>query len=183
MANDRSRTGTAGTFYVAAQLAQRGWDAAPTLANAPRTDLVAQHGETQQLIAVQCKTSNSMSFILGKGCESPSAPGRNEWYVLTALGDIAERPSFYVIPRNLVAAYLFIGHRAWLAGTTRTGKPRNDSPMRNINAHEMEPFRERWDLLLESPDAVPHWLPDWAFDWLPTIGLPEGHPGLLRPAR
>jgi hypothetical protein len=182
MAKDRARVGAAGTFETAAQLAHRGWDVGLTYGNAPRTDLVAQHETTKRVIAVQCKTSTGdQDFLLSIGCESPSPPGRDEWFALINAFGPDERPTFYLMPRNVVAAYLFITHRVWLRGTKKDGSPRNESTMRNVHRAEADPYRERWDLL-EGPTAdVPYWLPEAVFDWEPAIGLPAGHPGITKP--
>jgi hypothetical protein len=178
-----SRTGAAGAFYTAAQLAQRGWDASLTVGNAPRTDIVAQHSGHQRLIAVQCKASTgAQDFILGKSCEVTSPPGRDEWFVLINLLSADKRPVFYVMPRNVVAAYLYVGHRAWLRGTKRDGSPRNDNDTRNIERAVAAPYRERWDLMEAAADRAPAWLPDPLFAWSQHIGLPAGHPGLAVPS-
>jgi hypothetical protein len=179
---DTSRTGAAGAFHTAAQLAQRGWDASLTLGNAPRTDIVAQHGAGQRLVAIQCKASNGGSgFSLSAGCEATSAPGRDEWFVLITLWDADRRPDFYVVPRNIVAAYIFVGHRAWLTGTSKAGAPHKDSTRRDVERGAVSLYQERWDLLDGSAANVPYWLPDWVFEWAPRTGLPPGHPGLRKP--
>lgn len=182
MRANTSRTGAAGAFYTAAQLAQRGWDASLTLGNAPRTDIVAQNATHQRLIAVQCKTSTGVAdFVLSKGCEAPSPRGRDEWFVLVTLRDADVRPDFYIVPRNVAAAYVYIGHRTWLRGAKPDGGKRVDTTMRNLELRVAAPYRERWDLLNHPADAAPHWLPDWVFEWEPHIGLPPGHPGLIKP--
>lgn len=182
MPSKTARVGAAGTFYAAAQLAQHGWDAGLTFGNAPRTDIVAQHAETQRTIAVQCKTSSGgRGFLLNRGCEAPSPPGRDEWFVLINVHEPTSRPDFYVMPRNVVAAYTYIGHRAWLTGSKRDGTQRRDSTMRGLDFADAAPYREAWTLLDEPTDRAPHWLPGWVFDWEPRIGLPPAHPGIIRP--
>jgi hypothetical protein len=177
-----ARTGSAGAFYVSAQLAQRGWDTSLTIGNTPRTDVLAQHATHQRLVAVQCKTSTgSQDFVLSVGCESPSPPGRDEWFVLTTLGEPEVRPEFYVVPRNVISAYLHVGHRAWLRGTAKDGSPRRDNSMRNVELKMIQGYRERWDLMDGAASDVPHLLPAWVFAWEPHTGLPEGHPGIVPP--
>lgn len=90
-----SRIGAAGTFYAAAQLAERHWDASPTLGNTPRTDIVAQHAHSQRLIAVQCKaTTGKKTFLLNKGCESPARPRRDEWFALSPFAGLIHGQTF-----------------------------------------------------------------------------------------
>lgn len=182
MAKSNARVGAAGTFETAAQLAHRGWDVGLTYGNTPRTDLIAQHAETKRVIAVQCKASTgNQDFILSVGCESASPPDRDEWFVLVNLFGVERSPTFYVMPRDVVAAYLYISHRVWLKGTKADGGARNDNPVRNVHRAEAEPYRERWGLMQESAANVPYWLPDPIFDWEPHIGLPAGHPGIAKP--
>jgi len=182
MASNTSRVGAAGAFDTAAQLAQRGWDASLTTGNTPRTDILAQHAETQRTIAVQCKTTTGdWDFMLSKGCEATSPSGRDEWFVLVNLLGFDVRPRFFVMPRNVVAAYVYIGHRVWLKGSAANGAPHKDSTMRKVERDIATPYLERWDLMEKPAEEVPYWLPDAVFEWEPQIGLPEGHPGLVRP--
>ena len=184
MASDRSRIGAAGAFHTAAELARRGWEASLTYGNAPRTDIVAQHADQQRLIAVQCKTaSGGQAFMLSRTCEAPSPAGRDEWFVLVALGLPDERPSFFVMPRRAVSAYVFISHRVWLSGTKSDGSPRSDSSVRNIERTVAEPYRERWDLMEAGADDAPVILPAFIFQHAGATGLPPRHPGLPDPPR
>jgi hypothetical protein len=178
-----SRTGSAGAFHTSPQLAQRRWDASLTLGNAPRTDILAQHAESQRLIAVQCKTSTgNQDFILKASCETPAPLGRDEWFVFVTLWPPDRRPDFYVMPRNVVAAYLYVGYHSWLTGPKRDGTPRRENDTRNVELLVAEPYRERWDLLEQPADTAPCWLPDWVFEREPHTGLPSGHPGITVPA-
>lgn len=185
MRTDMAQTGAAGAYYTAAQLSQRGWAASLTVGNMPRTDLVAQEmGPSARLIAVQCKAANAGgSFQVGLRGELPSPPGSNEWYVFIELFEPDRRPSFYVVPRNVVAAFAWVGHRAWLTGTRRDGSPRRNGSMRSIQAHEFAAYREQWDLLDAPADEAPYMLPEWFFGWLddPRVGLPDEHPGITNP--
>lgn len=143
---------------------------------------MAQHAESQRLIAVQCKaTETSQGFLLSIGCEAPSPPDRDEWFILVRLQGPDQRPDFYVVPRNVTAAYIYVGHRAWLTGSSKSGKPHQNTSMRVVEERAVAQYRERWDLLLEPADGVPYWLPEWVFGWVEETGLPEGHPGLSPP--
>lgn len=182
MASGSARIGAAGEFYVAAQLAEHGWDASLTIGNTPRTDLIAQHHLHQTLIAVQSKaTTGNQTFLLSQGCESPSPSARNEWFILVALRGPSTRPDFFVVPRNVVAAYVYVGHQAWLTAPAKNGKPHKPNSMRNLEQRAAKYYQERWDLLERPSDLVPYWLPDWVFHWGSQTGLPPGHPGLVRP--
>jgi hypothetical protein len=162
-------------------LALQGWDASPTPGNTPRTDILAQHHEHQTLIAVQCKTKSGKGyFLLNEGCESPSLPGRNEWFVLVALNG-QELPDFYIVPRNVIAAYLHVSYRSWLDVPAKNGEPHKENTMRNVEVETVHCYRGRWELLEQPAESAPHWLPTWVFDWGDEHGLPDGIPALVRP--
>lgn len=174
-------TGAAGAYAVASVLAQYYWAPSMTVGNMPRTDIVAQHLQTNRLIAVQCKTASPGGVVqIGQRGEHPAALGANEWYVCVELRDAASRADFYVVPRNVIAAFVWVNHRAWLAGTKKDGTARKDSNMRNCQFAEIAAYRERWELLHQEAVDVPYWVPDWFFDEAKTHGLPPGHPGIVR---
>lgn len=179
MAGGLTRTGlvgAAGEYHVAAQLSQRGWLATITIKNSPGTDVLAQHADNGKLVAIQCKTTaGSAHWVLAAKDEKRSE--RNDaWYVLVSLKGTMERPDFYVLPRNHIAAFLYVGHRNWLRSPGRSGKPHQDNPMRNIDPSYVEAYKEDWDALLEATSARNYAPPAWFFQHLPDIGLPPGHP-------
>ena len=110
---DRALTGAAGEFFVAGELARRGWRPSITPRGVERTDVLAQHSETGRLVAVQIKTATTKVFRLGLKDEQP-ARAPNEWYVLVALGEATARPRYFVLPTNVVAGWLYVDHRVWL---------------------------------------------------------------------
>lgn len=184
MKGKSSRTGTIGTFYTAAELARHGWETTLTLGNALRTDIFAQHGENHLLIGVQCKTRNDDSppwFRLSITSEDPSPAGQNEWFVFIRLRGLVERPIFYVMPRDVVAAYLYLSHRIWLTGTKPDGTPRVGDDQRNVEYSIAEPYHERWDLLEKPAAETSAWLPKEMFPWVKHLPLPAGHPELVEP--
>lgn len=74
----------------------------------------------------------------------------------------------------MAAAYVFVGHRAWLTVPGKNGKPHQPNTMRDVEQRAMRYCRERWDLLELPAESVPCWLPDWVFDWAEQVGLPTG---------
>lgn len=174
-----SQTGAAGEFYVAAQLSQRGWAASVLSGNAPRTDILAQHAGTGTTISVQSKAANGGGdFQVGVKGEIPSKPGQAEWFVFVALSSPDTRPDYYVVPRNVIAAYAWCNHQVWIKEPAKDGKPHQDNSMRNIAQEYLVGYKERWDDLLQPPDSVPYILPDWFWRWVQKVGLPAGHPGI-----
>ena len=144
-----NETGAAGVFAVCAQLAQRGWFASPTLGNTPRTDILAQVGDSLRPAAIQVKTKSEHSKDFRPSVSGYSAPDANEWAILVALSedDVAD---FFVMPRDhLVAAV-----RAF--DNTKGGQT-------FLGPQEFESYRGNWDLLEE-----PSWKADWGMlrDWI-----------------
>jgi hypothetical protein len=84
-------------------------------------------------IGVQSKAANGGGdFQVGVKGEIPSKPGQAEWFIFVGLGSSDTRPEFFIVPRNVIAAFAWCSHRAWIKGTSRDGKPHKDNSMRNI---------------------------------------------------
>jgi len=95
-----------------------------------------------------------------------------------SLGAVAERPRFFIVPTNVVAALLFVGHRAWLSMPKKDGSPRKDSAIRAISNDQIEPYEEAWSLLDAPAHEAPIVVPPWVLEHgRSEIGWPEGHPG------
>jgi hypothetical protein len=156
---DRALTGAAGEFFVAGELARRGWRPSITPRGVERTDVLAQHSESGHVVALQVKTATTNVFRLSGKDEQPSqAP--NEWYVLVALGEADARPRYFIFPTDVVAGWLYVDHRVWLEGMKRDGTPRKDTPIRALRISEIDAvYEEAWDLLSAPADDAPIHLP------------------------
>lgn len=176
--SDTQLTGSAGEFLVAGELARREWVPSITPRGIERTDILAQHSGTADVIAIQVKTANpGYAFRLGKKAEAP-AKQWTEWFVFVALRELKQRPRFFVVPTDIVAALTYVGHRAWLKEPKKDGSPRKDSSIRAIDPGQIDAYEERWDLLEHPADEAPVWTPDWVIErGNSDIGWPEGHRG------
>src|SRR2546423_9273637 len=114
-------------------------------------------------------------WVLGIKDETPS-DRTDSWYILVALRGQTERPDFYVIPRNHVAAYLYVGHRNFLRKPGRGGRPHQDGPRRTMFALDIQAYKEDWGALLKPTSERPYALPDWVAKYAPVLGLPPGGP-------
>jgi hypothetical protein len=148
----RNITGATGEYHVAAELSRRGWLATVTIKNSPDTDVLAQKPASELLVAIQTKTSSGSRFMLNKKDEVPSKRD-GQWFVLVALRDERERPSFYVVPRDHVAAMVYLSHREWLTTRGSHGQVRNETPTRSLKQAELAGYLECW-CLLEGPTAT-----------------------------
>lgn len=153
-------TGAAGEYYVAAELSRLGWSASITPKGVQRSDVLAQHVETRTVVAIQVKTARAgTNFRLNKKLELPAGE-ENEWIALVALRESAARAEFYIVPRNVVAAFIYVDHRVWLATPGKGGQPHKDNEQRNIDVSDVAAYRDRWDLLLRPTSEAPCALPD-----------------------
>jgi hypothetical protein len=170
-------TGAAGEYFVAAELSLRGWLATVTIKNSPGTDILAQKPVTGAMVAIQTKTASfGNKFQLHRKAETPTT-ARNEWYVLVKLHEERTRPTFYVVPRNIVAGAAYAQHREWLSKSRRDGKPRMDTDKRVMIPAEFSGYEDRWDLLDHPADEAPLLIGAWYAECVRDFGLPNGHPG------
>ena len=101
--------------------------------------------------------------------------------MLIALNAPTQRPDFFIVPRNVAAAYIYVAHVVWMNSASKSGEPRKENDERDIEPPAVKYYRERWDVLERPSDEVPYWLPDWVFKWAPLTGLPPRHPGVVEP--
>ena len=138
--------GVAGEYFVAAELSRRGHIASITLRNTRGIDIVATNKDATKTVTIQCKTSRKKrrQWILGEKSEAFFT--ENHFYVLVELGGESERPSYHVVPSQIVAATIKKRHSDWLHSPSASGKPRKDSQIRNFS-DKSNAYLERWDLL------------------------------------
>jgi hypothetical protein len=170
-------TGAAGEYFVAAELSLRAWLATVTIKNAPGTDILAQKLGTGTTIAIQTKTANEgNNFQLSAKCEIPSS-ALNQWFVFVKLHGIGTRPSFFIVPRNVVAGAVYAQHKEHLSRPGKSGKPHKDSTLRIIRARYIMGYEDRWDLLEAPTTDAPLLIDPYYSAFVETFGLPENHPG------
>ena len=145
-APSRGYAGAAGEYAVASELSRRGWLASVTLANSPEVDVLAWHGETRELVAIQVKTASPGRKAFQLKTEHEEAiDGQHQWFAFVRLHpDPLERPTFHLVPRNVVAAILY-GVRA---DAERRGK--KVGSWRNFLTEWVPSHEEAWDAL-EAP--------------------------------
>jgi hypothetical protein len=170
-------TGTAGEYFVAAELSLRGWLATVTIKNAPGIDVLAKHPKSGQTASIQVKTTSKPSgrFILSAKDEE-LARGEDEWYVFVALKPLGERADFYVVPRNVVAGFVYCAYREWHSQPDRYGNLRRHVTTRDMQAAQLGRYQEEWSLLeapaSDAPFRGPDWWPELADRWPRSAGYP-----------
>jgi hypothetical protein len=183
-------TGAAGEYFAAAELSARGWIATISVRGAPATDVLAQHAQTGRLIAVQTKTAgpgmtdfqlrgSTKADLDADGHRIPLgdeilAKGDNEWFVFVGLKELRERPDYFVVPRNLVAVVIYSKH-VHLTGTPKKGGgERAGAAHRLLRRKDLEPYRDQFQLLLDSSYQAPWHVPDYLLEAVAAVGGPPG---------
>lgn len=139
-------SGVAGEYFVAAELARRGFVATLTLRNTRGIDILASNPDSTRSVGIQVKTSQykSASWLATKKVEESSL-ARNLFFVFVNLNDMSQ-PSYYIVPRRVVVQSMKANHEAWLSKPRRDGQPRKDTAMRMFRDPKGK-YRDRWDLL------------------------------------
>ena len=137
--------GTAGEYFVAAELSRLGYVASITLRNVRGIDILVSNVDATQSVGIQVKTNqgSEKEWILSKKAESEIA--ENLFYIFVNLNG-GSMPEYHIVPRNIVAKYVRETHQKWLKTPGRGGRSHVDSPVRKFADQERQ-FLGRWDLL------------------------------------
>lgn len=177
-------TGTIGEHFACSMLARHGWAPALTRDGLARTDILAvQTTGDRRAIEVQVKSIRSSAakpdWPLGTNSQAIALNGR-EWFVFVLIDPNPTGPMrTFVVPRDHVAAAVWIEHQHWL---TEPGVPagKRNTPLSNARSSltAFVGYEDRWELLLESAYDAPVLLPTefrkHAQD--SRVGLPPAHP-------
>ena len=139
------QSGIAGEYFVAAELARRGFVASLTLRNTRGIDILASDPKAKRSIAIQVKATQGDhdSWLVGKIAKDELAS--NMFFVFVSMNGL-EAPKYYVVPKREVARYTEARHAEWLSGKKRDGSRRKDTAMRKF-ADQDGKYLGRWDLL------------------------------------
>jgi hypothetical protein len=183
-------TGAAGEYFAAAELSAHGWIATISVRGAPVTDVLAQHAETHRLIAVQTKAAGpGMTDFQLRGSTKTNVDaagnriplrdeipdkGDNEWFVFVGLKEPGERPDYFVVPRNVVAVLIYAVHVHRARMPKKGGGERAGAAHRRLRRRELEPYRDQFQLLLDSSRQAPWHVPDHFLEAVAVVGGPPG---------
>jgi len=151
--------GTAGVYFVASQLAARGFHAAVTFGNAPYVDLLVSLPDASASVSVQVKTAvrafrtkgrgpnkvaDHYEWAIGQHSAQHHSPGL--FFALVDLKGVSERlPDVFVVPSEVVAQYF---DRPYFKDSSKRlwwrYHPRYES---------MQQYRNNWDLLKDFLDS------------------------------
>ncbi len=171
----------AGEHFVCAALAQLEWAPSLTREGLTRTDILAVHTRSREMIEVQVKAMREVrrpAWPLGRKGLVGDESGR-EWYVFVLLpADVTRRPRCWVLPRDHVSAATWIAHESWRTSPgVPPGKRNAGVESARVAQDNLVRYEERWDLLGQPTCDVPVLLPEWMRAQISNVdvGLPDGH--------
>jgi hypothetical protein len=128
----RIATAIAGEFFVAGELARRGWIVTLTAKNTPVVDILASRVEGDVHARIQVKT-RTIAYRYAHRVGKLRLAGQRDFIVLVDLRRENESPLYWIIPATKA---LSLVHNE------------------QIRTREIDEFLDRWDLL-EKPERVP----------------------------
>lgn len=143
--NTKINTGNAGEFFVAGELARRGFTVALPTAKVEDIDLLAMNPLTFKTFAIQVKTNKKGNDHWLLTNKNESLQNSRLYYVFVDLNE-TESPRYHIVPSARVAKDISTRHKNWLATPGKNGKKHNDSPVRKfVDAGNQ--YEGRWELL------------------------------------
>ena len=139
------QSGVAGEYFVAAELARRGYVASLTLRNTRGIDILASNANASCSVGIQVKATQGDHHSWLVSAADAATGASNLFYVFVSMNGL-ETPRYYVVPRRDVDRYADAFHRKWLAGRKRDGSSRKDTNMRKF-ADPAGKYLNAWHLL------------------------------------
>lgn len=146
------QSGVAGEYFVAAELARRGYVASLTLRNTRGIDVLASSADATRNVAIQVKATQGDHDSWLVNAKDAKSAATNLFYVFVSMRGLKE-PRYYIVPRRDVVRYAEANHRRWLAGRKRDGSARKDTPMRKFADPEGK-YLGAWHLLGLEPERA-----------------------------
>jgi hypothetical protein len=140
--------GTAGTYYVMAQLAAGGYHASCTFGNAPRVDILVAAEDGHKSLSIQVKTARDarrlknneviqLQWTLGWKAAKQSYENLIYTFVDLKSLSLSEIPDVYIIPSGWVQEYCapWVDEVKWVRF--------------HVSPDEVELFKNKWNLIAE----------------------------------
>jgi hypothetical protein len=128
-------SGSAGTYFVAAELSRKGYIATLTVRNAPGIDLLVANKAATRSVSIQVKTNQDSHRAWLLDAKAETLIGEHYLYVFVNLNRLLA-PSYHIVESAIVAEYCQRFHREWLAGAKRDGTARKDTNVREFHDPE-----------------------------------------------
>jgi hypothetical protein len=145
MSLSTNESGVAAEFFVAAELAKRGFYVSPTLKNTKAVDILIVDEELQNFLLIQVKASQGKKeWKLTEKAENLISP--KLFYIFYLFDDGNGKSEFHIVPSKDVAEYIKSNHKKYLSEPKKNGEERKDTSMRAFRDEENK-YLDRWDLL------------------------------------
>ena len=138
-------TGSAGEYFVAAELSRRGVVAALTMSGTDAFDILAVN-KAGRSYSIQVKTTQyekKLRWLLSSKDEKPKA----NFYVFVNLNGTEKQPDYYIMPATEVADAIKEEHETWLATPKRDGTAHKPINMRQIILDPQDASKGKWELI------------------------------------
>lgn len=138
-------TGSAGEYFVAAELSRRGVVAALTMSGTDAFDILAVN-KAGCSCSIQVKTTQyekKLRWLLRSKDENPKA----NFYVFVNLNGTEKQPDYYIMRATEVAAAIKEEHETWLATPKRDGTAHKPINMRQIILDQQDKSKDSWYLI------------------------------------
>lgn len=138
-------TGSAGEYFVAAELSRRGVVAALTMSGTDAFDILAVN-KAGDSYSIQVKTTQyekKLRWLLSSKDEKPKA----DFYVFVNLNGTEKPPDYYIMPATEVAAAIKEEHETWLTTPKRDGTAHKPINMRQIILDQQDKSKDSWYLI------------------------------------
>lgn len=139
-------SGTAGEYFVAAQLSRLGHIASINLKNTKGVDILVMNDSGTRQVMIQVKTNqgSERTWMLTKKADTLKQD--HLFYVFVNLNGVRAMPEFFIVPSKVVAEYGLHDHLTWLKTPGKKGQPHKDNSIR-IFRDEVMAYRDQWDTL------------------------------------
>ena len=107
--------------------------------------MLASNADATKSVGIQVKTCQGIEPVWLMNVKAEADSAENLFYVFVCLPERSV-PSFYVVPRDVVAKQVRESHRQWLATPGRGGRQHRDNPNRKFGDPKGD-YKDRWDLL------------------------------------
>lgn len=144
MNKDKINIGVSGEYFVAAELARRGFSATLTMKNTKFYDVLVIDNNGKQY-ALQVKTLKGSNKKWPLNVKNENIKDNNVFYVFVCLNGL-ENPDYYIVPSKVVAKQIHRNHIEWLKAKGKNGQVHNDSKLRNFTIND-EKYHNAWNLI------------------------------------
>jgi hypothetical protein len=159
---DKGYRGDASQFFVAGELCRRELVAVVTLGNCPNTDILVSNSSGTHFAHVQVKTFVPGNRTVSVGRKSERDFGSNFFWVLAGIPtpEFETLFEYFIIPSADMAKNMKETYEIWARTPGLKGQRHNVEtnkvrairlpPRVETNGWSLEPYRNRWDLIIEA---------------------------------